>query len=176
MPLGIGDDAAVVELGGTSRCVVAVDVISDEVDFRLGEIDPALAGRKALAVNLSDLAAMAAKPLAALVAIALPRKEARSLAERVYEGLLALAREFDVALAGGDTHLWDGKLLLAVTVLGVPGKRLWKRTGARPGDRIIVTGSFGGSILGKHLHFSATSQRGPLSGRALRRSCCHRRQ
>lgn len=154
VPVGIGDDAAVVHLPGTERCVVAVDVVSDGVDFRLAEIDPRLAGRKALAVNLSDLAAMAARPLAALVAIGLPRGQARELAPLLYQGMLPLAEKYGVAIIGGDTHVWDGPLFLAVTVLGVPGPAgAWCRSGARAGDAIVVTGSFGGSILGKHLTF-----------------------
>jgi thiamine-monophosphate kinase len=154
LALGIGDDAAVLEWGPGSQCVVAVDVVSDGTDFHLREIDPALAGRKALAVNLSDLAAMAAEPVAAVVALGLPRENARSLAERVYEGLLAVAEEYKVAVAGGDTHIWDGPFFLAVTVLGLPGPGgIWRRDGAKPNDVILVTGSLGGSILGKHLHF-----------------------
>ncbi len=152
--VGIGDDAAVLDWGAGNYGVVAVDVVSDGADFCLREIDPALAGRKALAVNLSDLAAMAAQPVAAVVALGLPRQDARSLAERVYEGLLALAEDYQVAIAGGDTHVWDGPLFLAVTVLGLPGPGgIWRRDGAKPNDVILVTGSLGGSILGKHLHF-----------------------
>ncbi len=154
VPVGIGDDAAVVDLGEHTRGVLAVDIVSDGVDFYLSEIDPALAGRKALAVNLSDLAAMAARPLAALVAVGLPRPRARELAEQLYAGMLPLAEKFGLSLVGGDTHVWDGPLFMAVTVLGVPGPGgIWRRTGARPGDAIVVTGCFGGSILGKHLSF-----------------------
>ncbi|MCS7236820.1 MAG: thiamine-phosphate kinase [Thermoguttaceae bacterium] len=154
VPVGIGDDAALLELGEQHRCVVAVDIISDGVDFSLAEVNPELVGRKALAVNLSDLAAMAARPIAALVALGLPRSHARSLAEQVYKGLLKLADSYQVAIAGGDTHVWEGPLFLAVTAVGIPGPGgIWRREGARPGDFIVVTGSFGGSILGKHLTF-----------------------
>jgi len=121
----------------------------------VGEHDPAAIGHKALAVNLSDLAAMAAKPVAALVSLCLPRQGGESLARSLYGGILALAKQFDCAIAGGDTNSWDGPLVINVTALGeVPPNRAWRRSGALPGDRILVTGDFGGSILGKHMNFT----------------------
>ena len=153
LKLGIGDDAAVLSLADSGECVVTVDVLMEGVDFELAEIDARRAGHKALAVNLSDLAAMAAMPVAAVVGLALPRKNALELALRLYEGMLPLAQRFDVAIAGGDTNTWDGPLAISVTVLGRPTSRgVWRRDGARPGDEILVTGSFGGSLLGRHLN------------------------
>jgi thiamine-monophosphate kinase len=111
-------------------------------------------GRKALAVNLSDLAAMAARPVAALISLALPREGAESLARELYEGLLPLAERYDVAIAGGDTNSWDGRLVISVTVLGELAEHgPWRRGGGQPGDRVLVTGQFGGSILGRHFDF-----------------------
>jgi len=136
--LGPGDDAAVLRTAGLDECVLTVDLLSDHVDFELAQVDPRRAGRKALAVNLSDLAAMASRPLAGVVALLLPERGGLELAVALYEGLLPLAEEYDVAIAGGDTNSWDGPL---------------RRSGARPGDRIVVTGAFGGSILGRHLDF-----------------------
>jgi thiamine-monophosphate kinase len=153
--LGIGDDAAVLRMGGAEQCVMTVDMLMDHVDFELTAADPRRVGRKALAVNLSDLAAMAARPLAGVVALALPRAGGMALAVDLYEGLLPLAEEYDLAIAGGDTNSWDGPLVLSVTLLGRLGERgPLLRSGARPGDRILVTGSFGGSILGRHFDFS----------------------
>jgi thiamine-monophosphate kinase len=160
LPLGIGDDAAIVSLGGRSDVVVTTDLLSDGVDFHLAKDDPRLIGRKALAVNLSDLAAMAARPLAAVVSIALPRagvgKEAPlELAKLIYGGLLPLAAEFDVALAGGDTNAHDGPLVISVAVLGTVAERgPLTRSGGRPGDKLLVTGTLGGSILGHHFDFT----------------------
>ena len=74
--LGPGDDAAVLRMAGGNQCVVTVDMLTDHVDFELAEVDPRRVGRKALAANLSDLAAMASKPLAAVIAVALPRRAA----------------------------------------------------------------------------------------------------
>ena len=154
VPLGIGDDAALVLLGAGSGCVVTVDMLTDGVDFRLAEADPRAVGRKALAVNLSDLAAMAAQPVAGVVALALPRKGGMALAEALYDGLLPLADRYDVAIAGGDTNTWEGPLVISITLLGKVGPRgPLVRGGARPGDRIVVTGAFGGSILGRHFDF-----------------------
>jgi thiamine-monophosphate kinase len=111
-------------------------------------------GRKALAVSLSDLAAMAARPLAGVVALALPRVGGLDLALELYEGLLPLAERFSLAIAGGDTNSWDGPLVLSVTLIGeITPRGPLPRGGARPGDQIVVTGEFGGSILGHHLDF-----------------------
>jgi len=152
--LGIGDDAAVLRMADVDECVVTVDLLTDHVDFELTQVDPRRVGRKALAVNLSDLAAMASEPLAGVVALALPRHGGMELAVRLYEGLLALAEEYRLAVAGGDTNSWDGPLAISVTLIGrVTERGPLRRKGARPGDRIVVTGSFGGSILGRHLDF-----------------------
>jgi thiamine-monophosphate kinase len=152
--VGVGDDAAVLRWAHERDCLVMVDMLADGVDFRLSEIDPRRAGRKALAVNLSDAAAMAARPLAAVVALSLPRAGAGQLAERLYEGLLPLAAAYNVAIAGGDTNTWGGPLCICVTLLAEStGSGPLLRSGGRAGDRLLVTGWLGGSILGKHLDF-----------------------
>lgn len=154
LKLGPGDDAAVLDLGRRPQCVVTVDLLTDGVDFRLGETSPARIGRKALAVNLSDLAAMAARPLAAVVALALPRAGALQLAIDLYQGILPLAQRYQTAIAGGDTNTWDGPLAISITLIGqVTDQGILRRDGARPGDAIVVSGDFGGSILGKHCDF-----------------------
>jgi len=152
--LGIGDDAAILRLVEMDECVITVDLLTDHVDFELSQIDPKRAGRKALAVNLSDLAAMAARPLAAVVALVVPRQGGMRLAVGLYEGLLPLAEEYGLAIAGGDTNSWDGPLAISVTLIGrLTSRGPLRRDGARPGDRILVTGSFGGSILGRQFDF-----------------------
>ncbi|MGQ9576061.1 MAG: thiamine-phosphate kinase [Thermoguttaceae bacterium] len=152
--VGIGDDAAVLRTEGLQRCVLTVDLLADHVDFELAEVDPRRVGRKALAVNLSDLAAMASRPLAGVVSLCLPRAGGMDLAVQLYEGLLPLAEQYGLAIAGGDTNSWDGPLVISVTLLGeVTPQGPLRRSGARPGDAIIVTGAFGGSILGRHLDF-----------------------
>jgi thiamine-monophosphate kinase len=153
--LGAGDDSAIIKLADGKQLVATTDMLMDGVDFRVGEHDPPQIGHKALAVNLSDLAAMAARPVAALVSLCLPIRGGESLAKDVYAGMLSTAANYEMAIAGGDTNSWDGPLVISITALGeVEPGREWRRSGARPGDLILVTGSFGGSILGRHLTFT----------------------
>jgi thiamine-monophosphate kinase len=152
LKLGIGDDAAILATAGRGDVVVTTDLIAEGIDFNLPVDSPRRIGHKALAINLSDLAAMAAQPLAAVVALNLPRHDGHRIAFELYQGLLPLAERLHVAIAGGDTNSWDGPLVVSVTALGeVTADGTLCRSGAEPGDRIIVTGSFGGSILGRHL-------------------------
>ena len=123
--------------------------------FRLSEAGPRRVGRKAMAVNLSDIAAMAGVPTAAVVSVGLPRSGGRELAEQLYLGMREVADAFDVPIVGGDTNSWDGRLSIAVTMLGEATARgPVLRSGAKPGDWIMVTGPLGGSILGHHLDFT----------------------
>ncbi len=152
--LGPGDDAAILRLADVDEGILTVDLLSDHVDFELTQVDARRVGRKLLAVNLSDIAAMAGRPLAAVIALLLPRQGGLELGVRLYEGLLPLAERYDVAIAGGDINSWDGPLAVSVTLLGqVTEHGPLRRDGARPGDRIVVTGSFGGSILGRQFDF-----------------------
>jgi thiamine-monophosphate kinase len=151
--VGPGDDAAVLRMGGNT--VVTTDMLMDGVDFILSEVDPRRVGRKALAVNLSDLAAMAARPVAAFVSVCLPRRGGAELALELCEGMAPLAEEFECSIAGGDTNSWDGPLVINITAIGeTTAKGPLLRSGAKAGDAIVVTGSFGGSIHGKHLDFT----------------------
>ncbi len=152
--LGAGDDAAVLNVAGVDECVITVDTLTDHVDFELDKVDPRRVGRKALAANLSDLAAMAARPLAGVVALVLPRKDGMPCATGLFEGMLPLAEKYELAIAGGDTNSWDGPLAISITLIGqvTPDGSL-RRGGARPGDHILVTGAFGGSILGRQFDF-----------------------
>lgn len=149
----VGDDAAVLRPPAGRRTVVTVDMLMDGIDFRLADgCSPQAVGHKALAVSLSDLAAMGARPEAAVAAVALPRQGGAELGREILVGLAALARVHEVAIAGGDTNSWDGPLVVSVTALGsVPPGRAWRRAGARPGDLILVSGPCGGSLLGRHL-------------------------
>ena len=153
--VGAGDDAAILRVTEDANVVATTDMLMDGVDFELDRHDPARIGRKAIAVNLSDLAAMAATPIGALVSVALPRRGGQELARQLIAGMLPLAEEFDCPIAGGDTNSWDGPLVISVTALGeAPSDRRWLRSGAQPGDAILVTGQFGGSILGRHFDFT----------------------
>jgi thiamine-monophosphate kinase len=123
--------------------------------FLLAEAGPRRVGRKAMAVNLSDIAAMAGRPVAAVVSVGLPRIGGRAIAEELYLGLREVADAYDTAIVGGDTNSWDGPLVINVTLLGEATPRgAVRRSGAQVGDWLFVTGALGGSILGKHLDFA----------------------
>jgi len=152
--LGIGDDAAVLRSIGGKDWLVATDMLMEGTDFTFPPATAELAGRKALAVNLSDIAAMGGRPTAAFVSVALPIDRGVDFARELHAGLLDLADRYDVVLAGGDTNSWRGPLVLNVAVVGEPfGARSITRNGARPGDWIFVTGALGGSIHDHHLTF-----------------------
>ncbi len=154
IPLSVGDDAAILRISAGRQAVVTTDMLMDGVDFLLEKHSPEQIGRKALAVNLSDLAAMAAHPVAAFVSFALPKSAGPELPRELINGMLPLAEQFACPLAGGDTNTWNDKLVISVTAIGEaePGKA-WRRSGAQPGDILLATGSFGGSILGHHFDF-----------------------
>lgn len=158
--LGVGDDAAILQLAQSRDCIVTSDLLAEGTHFVLpvdGSLDEILprVGRKALAVNLSDIAAMAARPLAAVISLLLPKRNALTVAEGLYDGLLPLAEEFRTAVAGGDTNCWDGPLVISVTAIGeTTSHGPLRRDRAQPGDAILVTGDLGGSITGKHLDFT----------------------
>ena len=155
LALGIGDDAALVRFPDPSGCLVTVDMLMEGVDFTIPPATPRQVGWKSLAVNLSDIAAMAGRPVACVASIALPRHGGFDLGRELMQGIGECADRFDVALAGGDTNTWDYPLVISITVLGEPTSRgAVQRSGARPGDWIMATGSFGGSIAGKHLDFT----------------------
>ncbi|MBA2116636.1 thiamine-phosphate kinase [Bremerella alba] len=153
--IGIGDDAAVLSWQADQKLVVCTDLISDETDFHLAEVTPQQIGRKALAINLSDIAAMACEPVGAFLTLLLPQgAPSLELAKQIYEGAAQLGATFNCPILGGDTNSWPGKLAVSVTVLGrCPRDKPLLREGAQPGDAIYVTGSLGGSILGGHIDF-----------------------
>jgi thiamine-monophosphate kinase len=154
------NDAAVLSPPSGKQLVVTTDTIVDGTHFDSSIHSLESIGRKALAVNLSDIAAMAAAPSAAFVSIVLPRRAVATLPaheaiRRVYDGIIPLANDFNTTIAGGDTNMASAPLTIAITLLGyVEAGRAWRRDGARPGDAIYVTGPLGGSIAGHHLSFT----------------------
>jgi thiamine-monophosphate kinase len=152
--LGIDDDMAIIDLPG-GRILLSTDMMVDGVHFDAGTQSLKKIGRKALACGLSDCAAMAVRPAAALISLALPSEFTLGQAKELLEGVEALATEYDVNLVGGDTTSGSRSLVLDVCVAAVPfdGIAPVRRSGARVGDRIYVTGKLGGSSLGRHLDF-----------------------
>lgn len=146
--LGIGDDAAILDIPPGRQLVACTDTLVAGVHFLHGT-PPEDIGWKSLAVNLSDLAAMAAEPAWALLALTLPEDDARFV-ERFAEGFAELARAHGVALIGGDTT--QGPLSVTVTALGfVPAGEALTRAGARDGDAVFVTGTLGDAAGALHL-------------------------
>ena len=151
----IGDDGAVWNLEEATRLVLVADTIVESVHFEPGA-QPELVGRKALAVNLSDLAAMGAHPLCAVATCVAPRGMALETGQRMTLGMRQLGAEFNCPLVGGDFTSHGGALSLSVTALGtLSGRRPVLRSGAEPGDAIFVTGFLGrGWQTDHHLTFT----------------------
>jgi len=145
--LGIGDDAALVR--GPARLLLTTDILVEDEDFRLADHPPRLLGRKALNVNLSDIAAMGGRPLHALVGMALPGDVDESWLRQFMAGFRSAAREAGVALVGGDLSQ-AGKIMISVTVTG-EARYPVQRGGARPGDAVFVSGTLGDAAGGLRL-------------------------
>lgn len=155
-----GDDMGAISFGGRSL-LVAVDQIADGVHFNLADTPIEKVGRKAITRNLSDVAAMAAKPTAAVAAVCLPSGLGEAQATALFDAMRDTAEAFGCPLIGGDISIWDEKLLISVTVMAEPWRNAddvaiapVERRGAQPGDAIYVTGELGHSFpSGHHLDF-----------------------
>jgi thiamine-monophosphate kinase len=152
--LGIGDDMALLT-GRAGHFLLSSDMLLDGVHFDTRTHPLPRIGRKAVACCLSDCAAMAVRPLAVTVSVALPHDWPMSKAQALYEGVFDIAAEFGVAIAGGDTTRWPHPLAVDLAVVAEPHPRVEPitRAGARVGDCLYVTGPLGGSLLGRHLDF-----------------------
>ena len=149
-----GDDLAVLKWPADDLLLVGVDQVLDGVHFDSAVHSPRQIGRKAMNRNLSDCAAMACLPGAAVATVAAPRGVGVEYLKEMYLGLREAADPFDCPVVGGDTGSWDCRLVVTVTILGrSAGVRPITRKGARPGDGVYVTGPLGGSILGRHVSF-----------------------
>jgi thiamine-monophosphate kinase len=146
--VGIGDDAAAVETGPLT--LITTDCMVEGVHFLQEWCPPRLVGRKALSVNLSDIAAMAGVPRHATVSLCLPAATPMSFVDGLYDGLLERAAETGVTLVGGNISLTTGPIVVDVTLLGA-GEKLLKRSGALAGDLIVVTGTLGSAAAGLRL-------------------------
>jgi thiamine-monophosphate kinase len=151
---GSGDDCAVLDLGLPDKLLLfKTDALVEGIHFRTSA-PPEKIGHKALARCLSDIAAMAGTPIAALITIALPKTFDAAFIEALYSGINALARKHDVAIAGGETTTNPERILISVALLGlVPRGKAVLRSGAEAGDAIFVTGELGGSLAARHLEF-----------------------
>ncbi|MGA1794717.1 MAG: thiamine-phosphate kinase [bacterium] len=152
VPVGFGDDAALLAVEQGFQVLVTTDLLIEDVHFRKRYVSPEQLGYKALAVNMSDIAAMGGIPSRALIGLALPPSTPFSFVEGLYNGMIRTGREYGVGIIGGDTVRSPGPVVIAVTMIGaVQEANAITRSGASPGDRIMVTGELGGAMLGLEL-------------------------
>lgn len=146
----IGDDCAILPKDALTDMLLTSDMLVEDIDFRLEWTTPEFLGHKALAVSLSDIAAMGGIPAFSLISIAVPQHLWKTdLLDRFYEGWHALAKQHNVELVGGDISKIEGKFVIDSTVIGeVPKGEAILRSGAKPGDSIFVSGYIGGASAG----------------------------
>ena len=146
---GIGDDCAVIDNGGLMLTVISTDMLVEGIHFVRDKISAYKLGRKSLAVNLSDIAAMGARPTASFMSIGLPKDVSEQWREDFIEGYHSLSKEYSTPLIGGDTTSSPDGIVINITVMGEVARDKIKRRGAaKVGDLIAVTGSLGNSAAG----------------------------
>ena len=165
----IGDDAAVISLDAKNCLLVTTDILKEGIHFKKEFSSPYALGKKCLAVNLSDIAAMGGEPAYYFVSIAIPPDTPYLFIRDLYRGMAAQGRRFGAQLLGGDTTASQDSLVISITLLGrAPKKQVLYRHGASPGDRIYVTGTLGDSALGlAMLHQGQSPANNPLVKRHI---------
>ena len=150
--LGIGDDAAIIDTGGPEQLVVSTDMLVEGIHFDFTYTPLKHLGYKSVIVNLSDICAMNARPQQITMSIALSNRFSVEALEEFYAGVRAACDRYGVDLVGGDTTSSNRGLIISVTAIGrAPAGRITRRSGARPGDLLCVTGNLGAAYLGLQL-------------------------
>jgi thiamine-monophosphate kinase len=156
---GAGDDCAVLDVGiPKKQLLFKTDAVVEGIHFTK-ETAPELVGRKALARVLSDIAAMAGTPTAAIITIGLQKNFDSERVEKIYDGINALAKEHQVAVVGGETTTSPERMFISVALIGLVENSI-SRGGAKVGDGIFVTGELGGALQGRHLEFEPRLEQG----------------
>ncbi|MBN2065169.1 MAG: thiamine-monophosphate kinase [Sedimentisphaerales bacterium] len=152
---GPGDDMAVMNIN-SQRLLVTTDMLLDGVHFDSTTTDLTRIGYKAMATSLSDCAAMCSRPVGCVAAISLPRHYNMKEITSLHNGFKMASQQYNCPIIGGDMTSWDKDLTLTVTMFSIMenSRQPIYRHGAQPGDKIMVTGQLGGSILGRHLDFT----------------------
>ena len=166
--IDIGDDACAVDVSGRKLVLITADMLLEGTHFDLSTASPRQVGRKAVAVNLSDVAAMGVPAAVLVVTVGLRRGCGVAFARELYGGMRELADRFGVPIAGGDVTSWADGLAISITALGTDeGLEPVRRSGARPGDVICVTGDLGGSLVRRHLEFEPRLREGVTLNRTF---------
>jgi len=161
---GIGDDCAVIGPYEGKVLLITTDLLLEDVHFILGKGPPEHIGEKAVAVNLSDIAAMGGNALHLFVSLAIPKRMNVATIHSIYHGIKAMCRNYGVNILGGDTSASPDRLMINVAVIGdVFEKEVLYRSGARAGDGIYVTGTIGDSAAGLKLIKGEISAPEPLA-------------
>ena len=146
---GIGDDCAIYPMANEQSLVVSCDALCEDIHFIKSQLTAADLARKALTVNLSDIAAMGARPIASMLALTLPKESSEEWIKEFIDGYHSLSLQYGVPLIGGDTTASKSGIMLAVTIFGIaPDANIKRRSAAKVGDAIMVTGTLGESAAG----------------------------
>lgn len=152
--VGIGDDAAVIKAKTGKNLVFTTDCLIEDVHFSRKEVSPYQIGWKAIGASLSDIAAMAASPVAGVISIGIPSKTSIGYVRAIRKGMIAISKRYKLDIVGGDTVKSSNKLFISVAIIGeIKKKDVLLRSGAKVGDKIVVTGRLGGSRFNKHYSF-----------------------
>jgi thiamine-monophosphate kinase len=146
---GIGDDCAVIKLSSGKALLITTDILVEDIHFIRDLIPPYLLGRKSMAVNISDIAAMGGIPREAVISAAIPNSVSVEFLESLNDGFQSIAREFEINIVGGDTSGSPDRLVINIALIGEAFEdEILYRSGAKPGDTIFLTGTVGSSAAG----------------------------
>ncbi|NUO09856.1 MAG: thiamine-monophosphate kinase [Candidatus Brocadia sp.] len=159
--LGIGDDCAVMDVSSDKLTLITTDMLVDGTHFDLKKCTIRDVGRKAIACSISDVAAMGCPPTVTVISICFPDHTTEKFARELYKGIWDISDKYNIEIVGGDIISGRSPFCINVTMLGRDdGLKPIRRSGARAGDAILVTGTLGGSILRKHLSFEPRLKEG----------------